>query len=213
MRSRVGVALGVIAVVLAILAAVGPWWTVDSSGSLLVLSYTSHVDFGLFGGTGSFQSGSTSKTNTTSYSDAPHVGSVFFLGMVLLILGLLIGIGMLVVGAMSGARPSLARLGGVLGVLAFVVVLLSALYVMSSLPGAVNQDSASGVSGGAVTGFWGTQSGSLGIFGSITSTWAAGWGWYLALVAAIVFLNAGVALLLARRPAMAAVAPLAPPSP
>lgn len=213
MQSRLGIVLGVIAVVLAIVAVIGPWWTLQAEGTLGPISMNGNDQFGLFGGTSFFQMGSTSSSNTTNYNDAPHVGSVFTIATVLLVLGLIIGIGMIVVGAMSGAKPSFRRLGGVLGILAFVVVLLGTLYVMSSLPNAVNQDSQATTSGTSVTGFWGAKTTSVGSFAQATVTWAAGWGWYVALIAAIVFLVAGVILLLARKPGMAATPQVPPPSP
>jgi len=212
MPGKLGVVIGVVAMVLAIVAVIGPWWVMDTSASVGPLSMTGHSELGLFGGFGSFQMGSTSSSNTTNYNDAPHVGSVFTLATVLLILGLIIGVGMVVVGAMSGANPSLKRLGGVLGILAFLVVLVSTLYVMSSLPDAVNQDSGVAASGTTVSGFWGSKTTTVGSFAQATVTWAAGWGWYLALVAAVVFLVAGVVLLLSRTPKMA-MAPPMPPSP
>ncbi len=207
MQSRVGVVIGVVAVVLAIVAMIGPWWTLAASGSFGPISMTGNDDFGLFGGTSSFQMGTTSSSNTTNYANAPHVGAVFSIASILLILGLVIGIGMLLVGAMSASRPSFGRLSGMLGVLAFIVLLISSLYVMSALPDAVNQDTGSASSGITVSGFWGTKTSSFGSFASATVTWNAGWAWYVALIAAIIFLVAGILLLLARKPAMTPQAP------
>ena len=209
MQPKVGVIVGVVAVVLAIVAMIGPWWALDTQASIAGFSATGHADFGLYGGTAKFQSGTTSSTNTTNYNDSPHVGSVFSLAMILTIFGLIVGVVMIIVGLMAGSRPSFGRLGGILGVLAFVIVLVGTLYVMSSLPDAVNADSGSTTSFTTVSGFWGTKSATF-LGAQATFTWAAGWAWYVALVAAIVFLIAGIALLLARKPAprpMAAVPP------
>jgi len=211
MKSKVGVVIGVIAVVLAIVAVIGPWWTLQAQATLGPISMNGNDQFGLFGGSAFFQMGSTSNSNTTNYNDMPHIGSVFTVATILLVLGLILGIAMIVVGAMSGSRPSFQRLGGGLGILAFLFVLFGALYVMSSLPDAVNQDSGAATSGTTVSGFWGTKTSAIGSFAQATVTWNAGWGWYLAVVAAIVLLVAGVALFAAKRPAMAT--PLQAPPP
>src|SRR5574340_1119078 len=137
MQSRLGVVLGALAVVLAIVAMIGPWWTLQASGSFGPISLSGNNQFGLFGGTSAFQMGTTSSSTTTNYNNATHVGSVFSLATIFLVLGLVVGIGMLVVGALSGSRPSFQRFGGLLGLLAFVVTIMSVIYVMASLPDAV----------------------------------------------------------------------------
>lgn len=217
MQSKLGVILGVIAVVLVIVGIIGPWWTVQAQANLSVgpvsMSLNAHNEFGLFGAAAFFQMGATSSSNTTNYNDAPHVGAVFLLATILLVLGLICGIGLVVVGAMSGSRPSFQRLGGLLGVLSFVILLIGTLYVMSALPDAVNQDSGAPSYGTAFSGFWGTKTSAFGSFGQASVVWSAGWGWYIALVAAIVFLVAGVVLFVARRPAMASPLQAPPPTP
>lgn len=213
MQSRVGVVLGAIAVVLAIVAMIGPWWTLQSQATFGPVSMNAHNEFGLFGASAFFQMGSTSSSNTTNYNDAPHVGSVFTLATILLVLGLIVGIGMVVVGAMSRSRPSFRRWGGILGVLAFLVLLIGTLYVMSALPDAVNQDSGAPSYGTTFSGFWGTKTSTIGSFGQASVVWAAGWGWYIALVAAIVFLVAGVVLFSAKEPATSAPLQTPPSTP
>ena len=215
MRSRVGIATGSVAVVRAIGAIFGPWWTLQSQATFAVgpvsVSLDAHNEFGLFGASAFFQMGSTTSSNTTNYNNAPHIGSVFTFATILLVLGLVCGVGLVVLGALSGSRPSYQRLGGLLGILAFVVLLVGTLYVMSALPDAVNQDSAAPSYGTTFSGFWGTKTSTFGSFGQAAVVWSAGWGWYVALAAAIVFLVGGVALLMAKRPSMAPSMP-APPS-
>ncbi len=217
MQRKVGLIIGVIAIVLAIVAVFGPWWTVQSQASAQVgpisLSLNAHTELGLFGASSFFQMGSTSNSNTTNYDSSPQVGSVFTLATVLLVLGLIVGIGMLVVGAMAGSKPSFQRLSGILGVLAFVILLLGLLYVMSALPSAVNQDSSASAFGTNFSGFWGANTTTFGGFGQASVVWSAGWGWYAAMVASVVFLAAGVALFAAKRPAPVPPAPLPPSSP
>lgn len=210
MQSKFGVVLGVIAVVLAIAAIVGPWWVVDSNASFGSVSLTGHAEFGLFGGTSTTKSNISSSSNTTNYADTPHVGSVFSLATILTILGLVLGIAMIAIALLPGGNPSFRRFAMVAGVLAFLVLLIAPLYVMSALPGAANQDSGGGPGATTYSGFWGTKSASF--FGlQATITWAAGWAWYLALVAAIVFLIAGVVIVASRRPAMPAPQMAPPP--
>ncbi len=210
MNSRLGVVVGVLAVVLAIVAIVGPWWTVDSSIRFGGLTGTGHIEYNMFGRTEATQSNISSSSNSTSYANLPQTGGVFTLASVLVILGIIMGIGMVIIGAMSGANPSLRRFAAIAGVLAFLVLLVAALYVMSALPGAVNQDGSGRPGSTAFSGFWGSTSSSfLGI--SATVNWAAGWAWYVALVAAIVFLAGAIMIIAARKPAMPATLP--PPAP
>lgn len=208
MASKLGVVLGVIAIVLAIVGMVGPWWTESFSGSGHVLGIRIDVNgnatYGLFGVTSTTQSPLGNQTNTSTYSTAPHVGSVFSLGTILLITGVVLGIGMLGTGVMP--NPRFRKFAAILGVLAFLFALLAPLYVMSALPDAVNADSGSTTTYTTVSGFWGIKSGStLGI--TTTITWGGGWAWYVSVVAAVLFLVAVMAILVARKPATVALTP------
>ncbi len=211
MQRRTGVVLGVIAVVLAIVALMGPWWVVNSQtrlgGGFTAVGQT---DYALFGRTDATQSNLSSSTNTSTYGDLPQTGSVFSLAAVLTVLGLVLGIGTVVIGALSGSNPSFRRFAMIAGILAFLVLLVAPLYVLSALPAAVNRDA--GASALPYSGFWGTKSGTFGIFVSYSVTWAAGWAWYVAVVAAIIFLVASVAIAASRAPAgMVLRAPPPPP--
>ncbi len=204
MQSKLGVIMGVVAIVLVIVAMFAPWWVVDTSGHFGAFTATSHVEYDMFGRTETSQSNISSATNTTAYSSLPQSGSVFSLATILSVLGLILGVGMIVIGALGGTNPSLRRFAAMAGILAFVILLVASLYVMSALPAAVNQDSSLSPSN-AFSGYWGTRSASgFGGFISGTTTWAAGWGWYLPLVAAILFLIGAIIVLAARRPLMPA---------
>lgn len=212
MQSRTGVVLGVIAVVLAIVALIGPWWVVNSQTRIGGgFTATGQTDYTLFGRTDTTQSNFSSSTNTSTYAALPQTGSVFSLAAILTVLGLVLGIGTVVIGALPGSNPSFRRFAMIAGILAFLILLAAPLYVMSALPAAVNQDSGGGLTATTFSGFWGTNSGSFGIFVSYTITWTAGWGWYVALVAAIVFLVAGVAMAASRVPAVRAPQAPSPP--
>ncbi len=211
MQSKFGVVLGVIAVVLAIVALIGPWWVVNADihlgGSF---TSTSQEVFSPFGRTETSQSNISTSTNTSTYADMPQTGSVFTLGTALTALGLILSIALVVIGALSSRNPSFRRFALIAGVLAFVFLLVASLYVMSALPAAVNQDTSGSPGATSFSGFWGTKSASLGLLGSVSITWAAGWAWYVALIAAIVALVGGIAMVVSRRPAMPAPQ-MAPP--
>ncbi len=211
MQSRIGVVLGVIAVVLAIVAVVGPWWTVDTQATFFGFSGTTHSEYNLFGTANRAQSNLTSSSNTTGYADLPQMGAVFGLATILTVLGIILGIGTVLIGILPGSSPSFRRFALLAAVLAFLVLLVAGLYVMSGLPAAANTD-VSARGGVTYSGFWGTQSGSIGALGSYSVTWAAGWGWYALLGSAILFVVAGIAMAVSRKPAMQPFQNTPPPS-
>ena len=191
MKGILGTVLALIGVVLAILALVGPWWVVNVDASFAGQTIKGVAEFRPFGASASLQTPAGSVTNTTDYKSSPHTGSVFLAGAALVALGIVFGALQVVVGFASKSMPRLRRIGAAMGILAFLVVLLAAVYVMASLPDAVNRDgNATALGGASVSGFWGSRSVSvLGI--TATVSWAASWAWYVVLVAAIVFLIGG----------------------
>ncbi len=211
MQSKIGVVLGALAIVLAIVAVVGPWWTVDTQATLFGFSGTTHSEYSLFGTANSAQSNLTSSSNTTGYADLPQMGAVFGLATILTVLGIILGIGTVLIGILPGSNPSFRRFALVAAGLAFLVLLAAGLYVMSSLPAAANTDLRPSRSV-SYSGFWGTQSGSIGALGSYSVTWAAGWAWYAVLGAALLFVVAGTAMAVSRKPATQAFQNTPPPS-
>lgn len=207
MQGKIGVVLGVIAIVLSAIVMVGPWWTVNSSLTVVGQTGTSVADFSLFGVSSSFTSAHVNSTNSSDYSQTPHVGSVFGAATILAVLGIVLGVGM--VGLAAIPNPTFRRYAVIFGVLAFVFALLGPLYVMSSLPGAVNTDLGNTGSYNVVSGFWGTKS--TDVFGiTSTVTWSAGWAWYVSVAAAVLFLVAAIILVAARKPALAMPPPPGP---
>ncbi len=208
MASKLGIVIGLVAVVLVVVGLIGPWWVVDTSGQIGGLTATSHAEYSMFGRTENAQSGTTqnrtsSSTNTTAYSSLPQTGSVFGLALILTVLGLILGIGAVAIGVLPSANSSFRRFAVIAGALAFVLLLIAALYAMSSLPAAVSQDSHLSASN-AYSGFWGTRSSNFSLFGitiSGTVNWAGGWAWYVVLIAAILFLVAGITLVAPRKAA------------
>jgi hypothetical protein len=212
MQNKFGVVLGVIAVVLAIVALIGPWWVVNADIHLGGgFTSTSQQLYSPFGRTETSQSNVSSSTNASTYSDMPQTGSVFTIGTALTALGLVLGIAMVVIGALPSRSASFRRFAMIAGVLAFLFLLIAPLYVMSALPAAVNQDMGGSLGATSFSGFWGTKSASLGLLGSVSITWAAGWAWYVAIVAGIVALVGGIAMMASRKPAMPAPQMAPPP--
>ncbi len=195
------VIVGVAAIVLAVVGFVGPWWTTSATASGSA-TFTSVTDFRLFGMTTTASEPGRSYTNSTDYSGDPNTRSVFQVASALT--GVAVGLGVLyvVLGAMADKRPTFRRVAFVFGVLAFAVALVAAVYVMATLPGAVNQDRSS--SGIQFSGFWGLSK-STGFGMTLTINWGAGWGWYVVLADAVLFLVG--AILTLRAPNTAHMSP------
>jgi len=202
--SRIGAPLGVVGIVLMLVGFVGPWWTIGVSASFGGQTITSNSDFRLFGGTVTTIAPGLSRTNTTDYADDPNTRSAFLTGAAFIGLAIAFGVVFAVLAIMAYKKASSRRTAAVCGILAFVLGLVGALYVMAVLPGAVNADSAVDT----FTGFWGTDSTTF--FGiSANVTWTAGWAWYIVLVGSITFLIGGI---LAMRAPKAAPAMMPPPA-
>ena len=196
--------IGGVGIVLVLAAMAGPWWSLSYAGSALGFNLSGNADFGLFGGTTRSTSSLGSQTSSVAYSNATRVGSVFSTASAFAVIGMIAGGGMIAANAVGRSQPQKGRIGVALGLVAFLLTLLSAAYVMTSLPTAVNLDSgATGTSAFAVNGFWGSQTTTF-LGASATVAWGAGWGWYAALIAAIVFLMGGVASLRGQRAAIGA---------
>ena len=206
--SKIGMVLGVLGIVLTIAGLVGPWWTLNLQVSVLGTTVTSSQEFRPFGYTTTVQ-GPVSTSNQSDYRGDPNMGGVFATGFLLSVVAILCGVGMIGLVAMSGARPQFRRLGAILGVLAFILALVAAVYVMATIPAAATTDAGAGAP--TFSGFWGSQTISvLGI--STVITWGAGWAWYLLLVAAVVFLVGGVLSLRAPKAAPTALLTGSPPA-
>src|SRR5881628_1529624 len=185
--SKVAIAVGGVGIVMIIAAMAGPWWSINFSISLFGGTTSGSGDFGLFGGSTRVVSLVGSQTRSISYGNATNVGSVFSTAVLFAVVGLLFGVGMMAANAKSGSQPRKRLIGGLLGLFAFLLTLLSAVYVMTSLPTAVNLNGGStGTTGFGITGFWGSSTTTV-LGASATITWAAGWGWYAVVVASVLF--------------------------
>jgi|RifCSP13_1_1023834.scaffolds.fasta_scaffold04121_7 hypothetical protein len=198
--------IGGVGIVLVLAAMAGPWWSISYNAGGLGLISSGNRDFGLFGGTARDLTEVGSQTRSISYE--PQVWSVFSTATELALVGL--GAGVAMIAANATGEPQKGRIGGVLGLVAFLLTLLAAVYVMTSLPAAVNLDSGqTWIPGFAPGGFWGSQMATSGGF-SATVTWGAGWGWYAVPIAATLFLMGAFASLRGQR-APAGRAPGYPP--
>jgi len=203
---KIGAVAGLVGIVIVAAALVGPWWTF--SASITVIGFESDVDaeFGLFGGVARLTTPAGSSTETLNYSESPNIGAVFTSGMVFTVLAVGFGVLMVVLSAMSGARPRLGRAAALMGVLAFALALAGPMYVMNALPAAVNADTGGGATTGyTLEGFSGAESTTV-LGNTVSVAYGGGWGWYLPLAGAFVLLVGAVASLRAPR-ASAALPP------
>lgn len=210
---RLVVVMGVVAVALGMASFLGPWWVVNTQGNLLGqvdINFTS--DFQPLGGTTTTQlSWVCCNPNTTTvvpidYHNASSTGPVFTAASWEATLSILSGAAMTLMAAMSGSSFYSRRLAPILGVLAFLLLLTAPLGVMLQLPGAARQDD---IVPGSVAGFWGSAFVTAPHFGG-TVTFGAGWAWYAALAAALLFLMAGIVLLRAKMLSAVQSAPAEP---
>lgn len=89
------------------------------------------------------------------------------------------------------------RMAGLLGLTASILLLAAALWVMARLPAAVSQDIPKPLGPFSFYGFWGSTT-VYGFDAVATFVYGAGWAWYAALVAAVLFLMAPLVLFRAR---------------
>lgn len=196
---RMGAVVGIIGVVLVAVAMMGSWWTWSVEASAFGMTAKGTADFGMFSGTLTTETPAGSSSEPANYAESANIGNVFMIASLMVAAALVLGVLMVILGAASGSRPGLGRVAGIAGILAFVVALAGVMYVMAALPGAVNNDSGTGSTQFDVTGFWGSQSTDF-LGATATVNWGAGWGWYLALIGAIVMLAGGVLAFRRARP-------------
>ena len=189
--NKLGVVLAVVGVVLTLVPFAGPWWTLGFDATIGANTIKETIDFRLFGATATATMGGITASNSTDYKSSPNIGPTFTAGAAIAGIGLVFGILMILLLAMSGAKPKLRKIGAIFGILAFILVLVAPIYVTVQLPGAVTKDMGAGFGGTNITGFWGSKTASFG-GSSATLTWGAGWGWYVAVVAAVIFLIAAL---------------------
>lgn len=204
MRSRLAAAVSLAAIVLATMAFVGPWWSVESAGFGHLGSFTGTTEWGPFG----FATSNTMtepQSSTYDYGEWPQTAFVFLLGSVLLAASLLCGAILLLSVVLPGRSPWWRRLAPLWSAVACGAALAAWTYVAASLPGAVTNDTPHALRVISFSSFWGTESGAM-MDSSFTTTWGAGWAWYAVVAASILFLITAI-LLLSRTPAGATPSP------
>lgn len=215
MKPGFGVVLGVVGIVLASVAFIGPWWVMNQAGTFWRTTFSNTYEYRLLGWTATGQESGygllpngtfgpipngTALAETTDYGGLPRMGSVFLVVAAFEASGLASGVGMVALAKLSGSKPSLRGRTAILGSLGFLLIMAAIIFAMAQLPSAANQDMFSnGFYYGynaptLVLGFWGTQS-AITMHGSASFTWQAGWGWYAAIAAAALFLIGGLSVL------------------
>jgi hypothetical protein len=201
LRARLVPILGIVAVALAAVSMVAPWWVVQYQGVFFHYPVDGWDGYGLFGWTSvnvmtrwpEYPNQTT--TQSGNYANLSGMGFVLAGGGGLDAAGIACAVASLALVALPRLMPWARKLGPVAGVGGSALFLTSALYVMAKLPPAADEDMFP-VSwfifntGPVVSGYWG--SGSAGWMHGVTyATYGAGLGWYaLVAAAALMLLNA-----------------------
>ncbi len=171
-----------VAVLLALVSFVGPWWVLNSQ-DLGIMRGSGTVTFGPLGRTIWPWYGGT---NVSGYSGFPNTGTVFAVGVLLTVLGALAGVATALVAAVPAGASLFRRWGARLSLSAFLLIAAAPLYVMAALPSALMQDRATPLP--QPFSFWGSATmGGTPLY-RVAYSWGAGWGWYVAVVAALLLL-------------------------
>lgn len=185
-----------VAVGLAAMSFVTPWWTIQTQGAFFHWPVDGTRQLGLFGWTLQWSTSGPGPNQTTTqssnYANQTEMGTVFRVALVLDIAGTACGAAMVAFMAIPRLRPSLRNGVPVLGGLGFLFVLAAAIFVLIQLPAAANADlfpSALFQSGSSptVSAFWGSGS----VFSphyAATASYGAGWAWYALVAASGLFL-------------------------
>ncbi len=201
MGNRLVVVLGIVGIALALASFAGPWWVVGYEGSTHFGPSSGTTTYGPFGIVSVTQArwlSGGNQTNVSDYRYAPATGAVVLTATIAVATGLVLAAVVVLVAAIgSQARR---KLTGCFGLAAGAATGVGLLALVVFLPGAVSQDNPGMVQVVPITGFWGSGSWSMFDF-STSLTWGAGWGWYLLLAAAAVFLIAALLRLREKPPA------------
>ena len=180
----------IVALVLIIVAFVGPWYVMSSGTSDSTMSLTSTTS----------KSGSYSAT--VSHADSKKAmeamslktglydvfNYAFYLTIFVLIVAILALIFMLGHVFNFGKPKMMKNLATIFGIITFVLALVTVLYFMVALPSEINKLNTLGATN---IGFWYSAT-----IGGVAGSLGPGYAWYLMLVAAIIALIASVAMLL-----------------
>jgi len=196
-RVIVGVALAVVALVLAALAAVMPWWHIDATvKGQGIAPPTFNWDFS----TGARCYRSSGNYRCTAYGDTSNSGAAwssvqctFGVGFILLIAGIAAVVVTLIMIVVSSRRKKGRTVTLALGILGTALLLGAILYVFAALPGAFMSDYKAAYSGPGwnVPGFFGSTLYNIdnGVYrGTETFSYYGALGWWLVLLSAILLI-------------------------
>ena len=159
----------ILALVLILVAFFGPWY----AGTEESMGVTVESSMGLTSATTKIGDMET----TVQYSDLPDsdakavYNNTFYMTIIAIILAILAIIGMLGLSFNFGNEKTMKMIGGIFGILTFILAIVAVIYFMASLPGATP----------GMDSFWMEKAG-------------PGYGWYLMLIGAIIALIGSIAL-------------------
>lgn len=186
MSVRLGAVVGIVGLGLLLVSLAGPWWGISWFVDFLGQQATATGSYGLFGGTRVIVGPAGGSTEPISYSALPNIGGVFIVTLGLTVASIALAAVFILLALTSAGKPANLKKATYLAVAAFLVGVAAAAYVTFALPGAYNADVVPSGSPSTLSGFWG--GGATWVTGFIVSaTWAAGWAWWLALVAPVLF--------------------------
>ena len=202
MRNRFLVVANVAGIALALVAVFGPWWVL-STGPVSGPSEFA-VGYGPFGWSvlQVASNGTVYQTIAEPGSGIPPFWLVLYAATALVAAGIAAAAVAVVLGSRSPSKPSRPKRRVYLEGLAFALLLAAPLEVMLFLPIALSAQTP----GYPGSGFWGSR-----VTGHASGllAWGAGWGWYVAVAAALCLLVGTIVML---RSGGRSTAPPAPPA-
>ncbi len=196
-RIVAGLVLTVVALVLASLAAVMPWWHIDSKVSAQGIP-PSTFSWDFYTGTWCYRS--SNGYRCMAYGDTSSSGrgwsavsSSFGIGFLLLIGGVVLAATTLAMIVMSSRKEKARTVTLALGIVGTALLLGAVFYLFAALPGAFNADYRTGAPGAtwSVSGFFGSTvldlNSSLAV-GTETFSYYGALGWWLALLSPIILI-------------------------
>lgn len=136
---------------------------------------------------------SSSSTGSCPAGNFNKTGPLYAVTEYLVIGGLVLGFLAGILAFVSGGKPGMRKGALVLGILALLFAIVTPITLLAAQPGAIKSDSGNVPSGssGPWSSYFGSCSGSscaTGASGNNSATWGPSTGWYLSIVAFIVFL-------------------------
>ncbi|MGA8604742.1 MAG: hypothetical protein WB788_06760 [Thermoplasmata archaeon] len=219
----VGAAIVLVAAILMIVALFTPWYMEQVSSSGINVTLNAYPGLPSTNGTIQYScsglpSGAQCPSQTSYTTDKlNNTGNIAEAGFFLIIVGFVLGLIGAILGFASGKNARRAGPARTLAIVALIVAIAAVAMFAVALPTAIGQDTPGHSGTGPWSSFFGSgNSSSMGIPGG-TLTWGPGIGWYLAIVAFVLFLVGMIVLARAQKeppqPVAAVSTPTAPVSP